>query len=604
MRNVSAHRLVPLLLLLLSLSSAQPHRPAVAEDEPGPNRSVRRGFTVPWIDLAGDTDRQVIVDREPGVYLGHPSTVLLKDGKTILVVYPKGHGAGPIVMKRSTDGGRSWSERLPVPENWSTSKETPTLYRLVSADSVSRLILFSGLYPIRMATSLDEGRHWTPLEPIGDFGGIVAMADVERLLDGSYMAVFHDDGRFLHNSGKVTQFVVYKTISRDGGMTWSDPEPILKHPKAHLCEPCVIRAPAGRELACLLRENSRQYNSMVSFSRDEGRTWSEPVELPGALTGDRHVARYAPDGRLVIVFRDMAHETPTKGDFVAWVGTFDDIRHGREGQYRVRLLDNQGPPEDTGYAGLELLPDGTFVATTYCRLAADEQPVIVSVRFTLDELDARVLEKERRLSEQIAHGEKRYRWRPLFDGKSLKWWRKTRFGGEGEVYVKDGMIVLEMGEPMTGITWEGWDLPRLNYEVELEAKRVDGGDFFCGLTFPVGDDPCTLIVGGWGGSVVGLSSLDGFDASENETSTYMSFENGRWYRIRLRVEGARIMAWIDGKKIVDVDIRGREIGIRPEVELSRPFGMSTWRTTGALRNLRIRLLRPDEVRRDLEELDR
>ena len=604
MRNVSAHRLVPLLLLLLSLSSAQPHRPAVAEDEPGPNRSVRRGFTVPWIDLAGDTDRQVIVDREPGVYLGHPSTVLLKDGKTILVVYPKGHGAGPIVMKRSTDGGRSWSERLPVPENWSTSKETPTLYRLVSADSVSRLILFSGLYPIRMATSLDEGRHWTPLEPIGDFGGIVAMADVERLLDGSYMAVFHDDGRFLHNSGKVTQFVVYKTISRDGGMTWSDPEPILKHPKAHLCEPCVIRAPAGRELACLLRENSRQYNSMVSFSRDEGRTWSEPVELPGALTGDRHVARYAPDGRLVIVFRDMAHDTPTKGDFVAWVGTFDDIRQGREGQYRVRLLDNQGPPEDTGYAGLELLPDGTFVATTYCRLAVDEQPVIVSVRFTLDELDARVLEKERRLSEQIAHGEKRYRWRPLFDGKSLKWWRKTRFGGEGEVYVKDGVIVLEMGEPMTGITWEGWDLPRLNYEVELEAKRVDGGDFFCGLTFPVGDDPCTLIVGGWGGSVVGLSSLDGFDASENETSTYMSFENGRWYRIRLRVEGARIMAWIDGKKIVDVDIRGREIGIRPEVELSRPFGISTWRTTGALRNLRIRLLRPDEVRRDLEELDR
>lgn len=574
-------------------------------DAPGqtPDKEQRRDFTIPWLDLSHETDRQIVVDREPGVYLGHPSTVLLSDGRTIFVAYPKGHGKGPIVLKKSTDGGLTWSDRLPTPENWATSKETPTLYRIVSADNVSRLVLFSGLYPIRMAMSLDQGRTWTPLKPIGDYGGIVAMSDVEKLLNGSHMAVFHDDGRFLRNEGKRGKPVIYRVLTRDGGISWSEPEKIIEHPDAHVCEPCIIRSPDGNELACLMRENSRRYNSMVSFSRDEGRTWTVPVELPGALTGDRHVAKYTPDGRLLVVFRDMAHESPTRGDFVAWVGTYADIRERREGQYRVRLLDNQGSPFDTGYAGLELLPDGTFVATTYVVLEKGEKPIILSVRFSMEELDELLRERALAASAAVPKDD-RYGWRPLFDGESLSGWKITNFGGEGDVYVKDGTIVLEMGEPMTGITWQGDWLPRLNYEIELEAMRVDGGDFFCGLTFPVGDSPCTLIVGGWGGSVVGLSSLDGFDASENETSTYMSFKNGRWYHIRLRVEGARIMASIDGKKIVDVDIRGREIGIRPEVELSRPLGISTWRTTAAIRNLRIRLLRPEEIRKDLEELDR
>ncbi len=566
-------------------------------------QEVRRGFTIPWIDLATDTARQVIVDRQPGVYLGHPSTVLLSDGRTIFVAYPKGHGKGPIVLRKSTDGGLTWSQPLPTPENWATSQETPTLYRLVSPDNVARLILFSGLYPIRRSMSLDQGRTWTPLEPIGDFGGIVAMADVERLLNGAYMAVFHDDGRFLTGKGKRGKPVIYRTLSRDGGISWSAPEKIIEHPEAHLCEPCIVRSPDGNELACLMRENSRRYNSMISFSRDEGRTWTHPVELPGALTGDRHVARYAPDGRLVIVFRDMAHETPTKGDFVGWIGTYADLRNRREGQYRVRLVDNQGSPFDTGYAGLELLPDGTFVATTYAVTQKGEMPLILSVRFKMEELDEVLRKRALAQSEKIVNDD-RYGWRKLFDGATLKGWKVTNFGGEGEVRVEDGKILLEMGEPMTGITWTGDWLPRLNYEIELEAMRVDGSDFFCGLTFPVGDSPCTLIVGGWGGSVVGLSSLDGFDASENETSTYMSFKNKRWYHIRLRVEGARIQAWIDGKKIVDVDIRGREIGIRPEVELSRPLGISTWRTTAALRNLRVRLLRPEEVKKDLDELGR
>jgi hypothetical protein len=365
---------------------------ATAADEPA---AKPRGYSIPLIDLAGETDRQTIVDREPGQYLGHPTTVLLEDGKTIVCVYPKGHGRGAIVMKRSSDGGKTWSERLPTPDNWASSLEVPTIHRVVDPQGVKRLILFSGLYPIRMSVSEDDGLTWTPLKPIGDFGGIVTMGSVERLRDGRYMALFHDDGRFLRKDGKNTaKFVVYKTLSKDGGLNWSDAEPIASHPVAHLCEPGLIRSPHGKQLAVLLRENSRRLNSFLILSNDEGTTWSEPIELPGSLTGDRHTGRYAPDGRLVITFRDTTHDSPTKGDWVAWVGTYDDIINGREGQYRVRLMDNhQGA--DCAYPGLELLPDGMFVTTTYGHWQAGQSPYIVSVRLKLSELDEKASQQEK-----------------------------------------------------------------------------------------------------------------------------------------------------------------------------------------------------------------
>lgn len=179
-------------------------------------------------------------------------------------------------------------------------------------------------------------------------------------------------------------------------------------------------------------------------------------------------------------------------------------------------------------------------------------------------------------------------WKPLFDGNSLAGWKITDFAGHGEVKVKDGRIVLETGV-MTGITWTN-DLPRTNYEISLEAMRVSGSDFFCGLTFPVGTDPCSLIVGGWGGGVVGLSSLDGEDAAHNETTKYMNFANGRWFNIRLRVAAGRIQAWIDEEKVVDASTAGRKLSIRVEVEDSKPLGIATWSTTAALRNLKLRRL--------------
>lgn len=177
----------------------------------------------------------------------------------------------------------------------------------------------------------------------------------------------------------------------------------------------------------------------------------------------------------------------------------------------------------------------------------------------------------------------------LFDGKTLQGWKKTEFGGEGDVEVKDGQIVLAAGNPMTGITYAS-AFPKLNYEITLEAMRVDGSDFFCGLTFPVGDSPCSFIVGGWGGGVVGLSSLDGSDASENETTKYQEFENKRWYKVRLRVTPGKIEAWLDDKQMVDVETKDRRISIRPEVELSLPMGISCFACTAALRDIKVRSL--------------
>ncbi len=350
------------------------------------------GYDIPLVDLDAEPGRHVLVDREAGQYLGHVSTELLEDGRTILAVYPKGHGKGEIVYKRSSDGGLSWSERLPTPASWATSREVPTIHRVIDpASGKKRLILWSGLYPARLAVSEDDGASWSELEPAGDWGGIVVMGFVERLRDGSYLAMFHDDGRFFSDQNRRADprvFTLYQTFSRDGGLTWSQPEVVWSGSDVHLCEPGCVRSPDGATLAVLLRENSRSRNSYVIFSEDEGRSWSAPRELPASLTGDRHTAAYAPDGRLFLSFRDTTRESVTQGDWVGWVGTWEDLRNGRPGQYRVRLKDNKHR-WDTTYPGVEVLPDGTFVATTYGHWEEGQQPYILCARFTLDELDER-----------------------------------------------------------------------------------------------------------------------------------------------------------------------------------------------------------------------
>ena len=181
-------------------------------------------------------------------------------------------------------------------------------------------------------------------------------------------------------------------------------------------------------------------------------------------------------------------------------------------------------------------------------------------------------------------------WNNLFDGQTLKGWKITDFAGHGEVTVENGQVLIHSGVMLTGMSWTN-GIPKIDYEVSLEAMKVDGSDFFCGLTFPVEDAFCTWIVGGWGGGVVGLSSIDGLDASENETTKYMKVDTGHWYRLRLRVTKQKIEAWMDDEKIVDQPILGRRISLRPgDIDLSKPFGVATWQTTGALRAIKIRRL--------------
>ena len=185
-------------------------------------------------------------------------------------------------------------------------------------------------------------------------------------------------------------------------------------------------------------------------------------------------------------------------------------------------------------------------------------------------------------------------WQPLFDGKSLTGWKATNFGGEGEVSVKDGVILMEQGNDMTGVTYDRENFPKMDYEVVLEGKKLKGNDFFCTTTFPVGDDHCSLVVGGWRGTVVGLSSIDDLDASENNTNSLMNFKHDQWYRVRIRVTRERIEAWIDAEKVVDLATRGKKITIRGECDACKPFGIGTWRTTGAVRDIRVRQLTEGE----------
>jgi hypothetical protein len=376
------HNLITSVVVTLLLSP----RIAFAADPP---------YSIPYIDLDDQLYRQVVVDHEQGQYLGHPTTVLLEDGTTMLCVYPKGHGKGGIVYKRSADGGKTWSDRLPVPENWSTSKEVPTLHRVIGPDGKKRIIMFSGLYPCRMAVTEDDGATWSDLKAVGDWGGIVTMGCVTDLKTGPghYMAMFHDDGRFFTAKPYQTKpitFTLYKTLSTDGGLTWSSPESIDSSSSHHICEPGIIRSPDGKQLAVLLRENTRQHNSQIIFSNDEGKTWTKHRDLPASLNGDRHTGKYLSDGRLFISFRSVQPQGLTadhQGDWLAWVGTYDDLLNGKEGQYVVRLKDNK-KGADCAYPGVEVLPDDTIVTTTYGHWSANQMPYILSVRLKLNELDA------------------------------------------------------------------------------------------------------------------------------------------------------------------------------------------------------------------------
>jgi hypothetical protein len=189
----------------------------------------------------------------------------------------------------------------------------------------------------------------------------------------------------------------------------------------------------------------------------------------------------------------------------------------------------------------------------------------------------------------------------LFDGKSLDDWEARDAGGSGNVELRDdGVMTIGTGESLTGAVYKHKDrLPVTNYEITLEAQRLDGLDFFCGLTFPVGDlkTSMTLVLGGWGGSVTGLSSIDGMDASENQTGHYRRFKDKEWYRVKVRVTPENVSVWSNDEKIVDADIAGKKVGVRAgPIEDYVPLSLTTFQTTAAIRNVRLKTLPPKEAK--------
>ncbi len=347
---------------------------------------------LPLVDIAGDTGRQVVIAAgTETVYQGHPTTVLLPDGKTMFAVWCIEHGglAGP--MAKSIDGGLTWTridDRMP--EGFKTHRNCPSIYRMEGPDGVERLWVFSACtgekggppYMPRILSE-DSGDSWREMEPLGDkFNCVMTFSSVLRLKNGAHLGMYH------RRSGPENKLLeVVQTISPDGGLTWSDPVVVATVPDKMPCEPFVFRSPDGNELCCLMRENTHKGRGLMMFSRDEARSWSTPVNTPWGLSGDRHMGVYAPDGRLVIAFRDRAPDSPTSGHFVAWVGAYDDIRNGRPGQSRVKLLHSHSG-SDCGYPGVELLPDGTIVATTYIKYREGKaKHSVVSTRFTLEEID-------------------------------------------------------------------------------------------------------------------------------------------------------------------------------------------------------------------------
>ncbi len=347
---------------------------------------------LPLLDISGETTRHTIIaEGTEETYQGHPTTLLMPDGKTIFCVWSVNHGGPAGQMARSDDGGLTWT-RLDdsVPPGFSKHQNCPSIYRMVDPDGKERLWVFSAALGTRDGPGMpsimseDSGKTWKEMPPLG-FPCVMTFSSIVRLKDGSYLGLYHKgpEGKDKSPLG------VFQTITKDGGFTWSEPRVVAAIDKKNPCEPFVFRSPDGNELCTLMRENTHTGRSLMMFSKDEGNTWSTPVDTSWGLTGDRHIGIVTEDGRHVFAFRDQAIGSPTRGHFVAWVGTYDDIKNAKPGQYRVKLLHSHSKRTgDCGYPGLELLPDGTIVATTYIKYRpGPEQHSVVSTRFTLAELD-------------------------------------------------------------------------------------------------------------------------------------------------------------------------------------------------------------------------
>lgn len=417
-----------------------------------------REIRIPTLDISGENERHVVIaEGTDETYQGHPTTLLMPDGKTMFCVWTVNHGGPCGPLKRSDDGGKTWADLLPVPDNWREVNNCPALYRLAGPAGPARLFVFAGQGPngsMCQSHSEDGGKTWSPMAPNG-LVCVMPFCTIMPIDGGTRLLAMSN----IRRPGETTEShsnVVSQSMSSDGGLTWSEWRIVFDLPGCKPCEPELVRSPDGKQLLCLMRENNRSFNAWKMVSDDEGQAWTEPAQLPASLSGDRHKACYAPDGRLVICFRDTATKSPTKNHFVAWVGAYDDIIAGREGHYRVKLLHSYAGG-DCGYPGLEGLPDGTFVATTYIKYKpGPRKNSVVSVRFKFDELDQKVL-----AGQFVTRA-------PSFN-KSDK---PVPIGKEPQLFVDDDMVAKQSG--LTRAIHACRKLPKPVLESEFPWEGDDG----------------------------------------------------------------------------------------------------------------------------------
>lgn len=358
---------------------------------------------IPTFDISQRTDLQVVIAQgTPDVYQGHPTSVLMPDGKTLFAVWSIDHGghAGPMALSR--DAGKTWTRiDQRAPEGYQTHRNCPSIYRLVNKEGESFLWVFSAHPLMPRIVSRDDGETWTEEEPLG-FKNVMTFSSIipknPDKQDGCYLGFYHHraaaDGTVFEGEPKGPgRLEVVMTETRDAGWTWSTPKVIVsvpetaEHPKKDPCEPCAFWSPDKTEICCLMRENTHKGRSLAVFSSDRGETWSEPADTPWGLTGDRHAVTYLNDGRVFAAFRDRAIGSETRDHFVAWIGPYDSIKKGTPEGFRLKLLHSYAGP-DCGYPGVHTLEDGTVLAITYIKYRDnDDKHSVVEVRIPEEVLE-------------------------------------------------------------------------------------------------------------------------------------------------------------------------------------------------------------------------
>lgn len=324
-------------------------------------------------DFSKDLKKQFLVDKD-NIYLGHPSTII-NNKKELLCVYPKGHGRGEIIYKKSFDYGKTWTERLKTPDSWKYSQETPILYKLQD-----KIILLSGRYPSKLSYSLDEGESWSEFKEF-DWGGLVVFSSLLHL-NNKYVAFFHDNGKFFKGSGVRGDFTLYQIESEDG-INWGKPKSIyVSRQGEKFCEPYAILSPNKQQVLLLLRNNFKKF-SFGMTSDNFCKTWNRPFQLNIHLSGDRHIAKYIDNERLFISFRGK-NQGKFYHDWCGWTGSYNDILKNKPGDSFIRIMQNKKDGGDCAYPCIEMVDD-VVINTTYGSWDGG-LPYIMCVRINKNEL--------------------------------------------------------------------------------------------------------------------------------------------------------------------------------------------------------------------------